>query len=148
MLVVIDTHVLLRLFGRRGQHRELREALLNGRVAWAVSTDVLLEYEELVVAKASRDAWENIRSLLRLLSIRFGTVVEVEPTFRFQVISVDPDDNKFADCAIVANADFVITEDAHFAPLATAGYKPQVISPMKFSERFCHGDDGQPGGTP
>lgn len=136
MLVVIDTHVLLRLFGRRGQHRELREALLNGRVTWAVSTDVLLEYEELVVAKAGREAWENIRWLLRFLSIRFGTVVEVEPTFRFQVISADPDDNKFADCAIVANADFVITEDAHFAPLVTAGYKPQVISPAEFIERF------------
>lgn len=136
MLVVIDTHVLLRLFGRRGQHRELREALLNGRVSCAVSTDVLLEYEELVVAKAGREAWENIRRLLRLLSIRYGTVVEVEPTFRFQVISVDPDDNKFTDCAIVANADFVITEDAHFAPLASAGYKPQVISPTEFIQRF------------
>lgn len=136
MLVVIDTHVLLRLFGRRGQHRELRDALLSGRVSWAVSTDVLLEYEELLVAKAGREAWENIRSLLRLLSIRFGTVLEVEPTFRFQVISVDPDDNKFADCAIVANADFVITEDAHFSPLASAGYMPQVIAPAEFIERF------------
>ena len=136
MLVVIDTHVLLRLFGRRGQHRELRDALLDGRVSCAVSTDVLLEYEELVVAKAGREAWENIRQLLRLLSIRYGTVVEVEPTYRFQVISVDPDDNKFTDCAIVANADFVITEDAHFAPLASAGYKPQVISPIEFIQRF------------
>ena len=136
MLVVIDTHVLLRLFGRRGQHRELRDALLDGRVSCAVYTDVLLEYEELVVAKAGREAWENIRQLLRLLSIRYGTVVEVEPTYRFQVISVDPDDNKFTDCAIVANADFVITEDAHFAPLASTGYKPQVISPIEFIQRF------------
>ena len=132
----LDTHVLLRLFGRRGQHRELRDALLDGRVSCAVSTDVLLEYEELVVAKAGREAWENIRQLLRLLSIRYGTVVEVEPTYRFQVISVDPDDNKFTDCAIVANADFVITEDAHFAPLASAEYKPQVISPIEFIQRF------------
>ena len=84
--------------------------------------DVLLEYEELVVAKAGQEARENIQWLLRFLSLRFGTVVEVEPTFRFQVISADPDDNKLADFAIVANADFVITEDAHFAPLVTAGY--------------------------
>ena len=136
MLVVIDTNVMLRLFGRRGQHRELREALINGNLFWAVSTEVLLEYEELVVAKAGRDARNKIHWLVRFLSIRFGTVVEVEPTFRFQVISADPDDNKFADCAIVANADFVITEDAHFAPLASAGYKPQPISPTEFIARF------------
>lgn len=136
MLVVIDTHVLLRLFGRRAQHREIREALLTGQLSWAVSTEVLLEYEEIVVAKAGRLAWQRIHSLMRLLSLQFGTVHEIEPTYRFQVIVADPDDNKFVDCAIAANADWVITEDAHFVPLVGAGYRPQPISPAEFIQRL------------
>jgi putative PIN family toxin of toxin-antitoxin system len=135
MLIVIDTNVLLRMFGRRAQHREIRDALLNGRISWAVSTDVLLEYEEVVSEKSGTAAWQRIRSLMTLLSLRFGSILEMEPAYRFQLISTDPDDNKFVDCAIAANADFVVTEDAHFAPLATAGYKPHPISPAEFVER-------------
>ena len=30
------------------------------------------------------------------------------------LISVDPDDNKFVDCAVAANAKFVVTDDGHF----------------------------------
>lgn len=47
-----------------------------------------------------------------------------------------PDDNAFTDCAIAAHADYVITEDRHFAPLANAGYKPQPITPEAFIERY------------
>jgi predicted nucleic acid-binding protein len=36
------------------------------------------------------------------------------------------------DCAIAANADFIITNDSDYAPLANAGYKPQPISPEEF----------------
>lgn len=34
--------------------------------------------------------------------------------FSFGLITVDADDNKFVDCAIVANAHFIVTEDKHF----------------------------------
>jgi predicted nucleic acid-binding protein len=44
----------------------------------------------------------------------------------------DPDDNAFTDCSIAAHADYVITEDHHFTPLANAGYKPQPITPSAF----------------
>lgn len=52
------------------------------------------------------------------------------------MVGDDPEDNAFTDCAITIGADFVITEDKHFAPLANAGYKPQPIRPDEFIERF------------
>ena len=52
------------------------------------------------------------------------------------MINNDPDDNKFTDCAITVHADYVITEDKHFAPLANAGYKPQPITPEAFIEWY------------
>ena len=42
-----------------------------------------------------------------------------EASFKFNLIEADPDDNKFADCAIVANAEYIVSEDAHFRILAT-----------------------------
>ena len=41
-------------------------------------------------------------------------VVFTHPTFRFNLITADPDDNKFVDCAIVANADYIVSQDSHF----------------------------------
>jgi predicted nucleic acid-binding protein len=41
-------------------------------------------------------------------------VVFAHPAFRFNLIAADPDDNKFVDCAIVANADYIVSQDKHF----------------------------------
>ena len=50
---------------------------------------------------------------------------------RFGVVVVDPNDNKFCDCAM-HRADFVVTEDNHFAALKSAGFKPQPLTPDEF----------------
>jgi len=65
-----------------------------------------------------------------------GNLLIVSPHFQFHIIGDDPEDNAFTDCAIAAHADFVITEDRHFAALASAGYKPQPITPAAFIERY------------
>ena len=36
------------------------------------------------------------------------------PHYHFNLIQVDPDDNKFVDCAIQANARFIVTNDHHY----------------------------------
>jgi predicted nucleic acid-binding protein len=69
---------------------------------------------------------------LELVNQLHDNIRQTEPQFRFGIITADPDDNKFCDCAIAAEADFVVTDDAHFAVLKTAGYKPQPISPDEF----------------
>ena len=56
----------------------------------------------------------------------------VEPTYYWRLIAADPDDDKFADCAIAAEAEYVVTEDAHFAALKNSGHKPQPITPEAF----------------
>ena len=50
----------------------------------------------------------------------------------FNLITADPDDNKFADCAIAAEADFIITADQHFEVMRGSGYKPQPVTPEEF----------------
>ena len=134
--VCVDTNVVLRMRGQAGEFRPLLSALAAGKLRWAVSTDILLEYEEVLIAKCGESRWQSFWSLIQAIALRHETIDTLDPQFRFRVITTDPDDNKFADCAIAANADFVITEDAHFAPLVTAGYKAQPIAPADFIERF------------
>jgi predicted nucleic acid-binding protein len=73
---------------------------------------------------------------LSLVSAAWNSVDVVHPSFQFRVVSSDPDDNKFVDCAITAEADFLITNDSDFDPLAKAGYKPQPIKPEDFIARY------------
>lgn len=37
--------------------------------------------------------------------------------FHFHLIEQDKDDNKFVDCAIAANAKYIVSEDTHFKQL-------------------------------
>lgn len=51
------------------------------------------------------------------MKIVLDTNCLVNPTFRFNLITADPDDNKFADCAIIAGATYVVSNDRHFQEL-------------------------------
>lgn len=105
---------------------------MDDRLGWAVSTEILLEYEEVAAREIGSAAARQLIRFIELLEQTRGNIRHISPTFRFQIIKVDPDDNKFTDCAITAGADYIITEDRHFAPLATAEYHPQPINPAEF----------------
>jgi predicted nucleic acid-binding protein len=64
--------------------------------------------------------------------VRPETLLLITPTFRFHQVIDDPDDDKFVDCAIAAEADYLITSDGHFEVLIGSGYKPQPITPEDF----------------
>ncbi len=136
MIVCLDTNVVLQMFGSTGRHRPLLLALLSGRLVWALSNAILLEYEETVLALSTRTRWENLLAAIFQVSEKFGTMRFIAPRFDHQLIAADPDDNKFVDCALAADADFLITNDGHFDPLKSAGYNTQPITPQEFIVRF------------
>ena len=132
MTVCLDTGVFLQIFGRRQPFHPILRALLDGRLTLAVSTEILLEYQEIITRLSGAERWRAVAALLELLAQLHGNIRHVETKFRFNVISTDPDDNKFCDCAIAAEANFVIAEDHHFEVLKSAGYKPKPIKPEEF----------------
>jgi putative PIN family toxin of toxin-antitoxin system len=136
MTVCLDTNVLLQIFGRHQPFYPILRALLDGRITLAVSNEILFEYQEIVTRLSGAERWRDIAALLDLLTQLHGNIHRVEPQFRFNVISTDVDDNKFCDCAIAAEADFIITEDNHFEILRAAGYKPRPIAPEEFIRQF------------
>ena len=132
MLVCIDSNVLLGMFTPRHSHRPIFNAWFEGWLHWAVTTEIMLEYEEIMQRHASQRKADMMMQIIALVNAQHGNLLRVSPSFRFQLISGDADDNKFADCAIAAEADFIITEDHHFDAMHGSGYRPQPMPPEEF----------------
>ena len=108
--VVIDTNCLLQIISRNSPYRPIWDAFLVGKFDLCVSNDILEEYQEILEQQIPPTVAEN----LVLLILNKQNVKLVDPHFRMGVITADPDDNKFVDCAFAANADYLVSEDSHF----------------------------------
>ena len=135
MTVCLDTNVLIQARASSHPYGVILDGFVFGLLNWAVSNRVLSEYEEIISNKAGAVAWGTMFRLIELIDMS-GNLISISPHYQFHVIGNDPDDNAFTDCAIAAHADYVITEDRHFAPLANSGYKPQPITPTNFIKRY------------
>jgi len=135
MIVCIDTNVLLQAVNPDHHFHTIFDGWFQRRFRWAVSNDVLMEYEEIITRQSGRHRWLQFVHILDLAEARGHLIMSVAPSYHFHIVADDPDDNKFIDCAITADADYVITEDKHFSPLADAGYKSLPITPQEFIRR-------------
>ena len=59
------------------------------------------------------------------MKIVLDTNCLVNPTYRFNLITADPDDNKFVDCAVIAGATYIVSNDRHFEELKQSEF-PKV----------------------
>ena len=118
---------------RAGAHLlPLRRGLLARRFTWALSTEILLEYEEIAAREMGPATVERLMQFIKFVEQARGVIRRVSPSFRFHLIIGDADDNKFVGCAIAAEADFIITADQHFDVMRGSGYKPQPVTPEEF----------------
>ena len=78
-----------------------------------VANEILEEYVEILESKTSHELASNV--IKAILNNPYTLLVS--PYFRFDLIKSDPDDNKFVDCAVAANAKFLVTHDRHFQVL-------------------------------
>ena len=139
MTVCIDTNVVPGMFTASHAYRPIFEEWFCGRLQRSVSTEILLEYEEIMQRKASPQKADAMMQIITLVALRHGNIVFSSPSFRFHLLAADPDDDKFADCAIATEADYIITSDHHFDALIGSGYKPQPITPEEFIRRHLAG---------
>ncbi len=132
MRVCVDTNVLVQLFGTAQSFRPIADALQQGRLEFAVSNEILLEYEETLTWLSGEVRWQMVWRFLEAISRLHNNVLYVDPRYHLRVIDADPDDNKFVDCAVAVEADFILTSDRHFDVLNSSGYKPKPIEPGRF----------------
>ena len=110
MKIVLDTNVLLVSIPKKSKYRIIFDALLEQHYTLLISNDILMEYEEMIGMKTTpRIATHVVEMLLNLRNVE-----KIDVFFRWNLIDGDPDDNKFSDCAIAGNADFLVSNDGHF----------------------------------
>ena len=93
MRICIDTNVLVQMFGRQQPFLPIREALTSGRIELAVSNDILLEYEETITRLSGAARWQQVERLLAAVFQVHANILFIDPRFRFEVVTTDPDDN-------------------------------------------------------
>lgn len=108
--LVLDTNCLIQCIARRSPYHAIWLSLLDGRNKLCVSNEILEEYEEILELKASH----AFATLAVSVIINNPHTVFVTPYCHFNLIKTDPDDNKFVDCAVAGNAEFIVTEDRHY----------------------------------
>lgn len=119
--IVLDTNCLLVILPSISPYHRVWEDILDGKVSLCVSNEILEEYEEILSTKTTPEiAKAVIEAILEIPCLK-----RVQPTYFYQMIVVDPDDNKFVDCAICGNAELLVTNDAHFDVLRTVDF-PRV----------------------
>ena len=110
MRIVLDTNCLLHAVSNRSKYHCILTALQQGRYMLCCSNDILLEYEELLTRFYPKPIVEHV---LGFIFYSPNTVI-ITPFFKWNLITSDPDDNKFVDCALNSGANYIVTNDKHF----------------------------------
>jgi predicted nucleic acid-binding protein len=72
--------------------------------------------------------------------LNLSNVHKIESYYLWQLIEADKDDNKFVDCAITCNADFLVSNDTHYNILESIDFpKVKVIKAHQFLELVGNG---------
>ncbi len=134
-LLVLDTNVLLVSLPEQSSYHWLFLAIRNGLVRIALSTEMLLEYEEVIAKRIGLDRTEQaLHTLLLLPNIQLIT-----PFFRWKIIAQDPDDDKFIDCYVACGADCLVSNDRHFEVLAYCNFPKVVVCRLEEMQQWLEG---------
>ena len=125
MKVVIDCNILVMCLSSKSPYHIIYQSLVQGKFNLVLSSEILLEYQEVLQQKYSVPTANALVALLKELpNVQFYT-----PFYNWLLIDAAPDDNKYTDCAIAGSANFIVTEDKHFAILKTIPFpKITVLS--------------------
>ena len=129
--VVIDTNVILVSVLIHHKYYWINEALLSEKYTLLVSNEIIEEYEEKLTEKYGvLRAQKVLDALMDQINVE-----RISPIYRWLLIKDDQDDDKFVDCAVAGNADFIVTHDKHFNILKEIPFpKVEIVTIPEFKE--------------
>jgi putative PIN family toxin of toxin-antitoxin system len=136
MRIVLDTNVISVAISRRSRLYPIWQALRNGGYELLVTTEILKEYEEII----SNDLHPDVALFVLDTLENLPNVHLISRYFYWHLITADPDDNKFSDCAVAGNADYLVSDDKHFKILESIPFpRIEVLSSQDFLELVLSG---------
>jgi len=108
--IVLDTNVLIMSISANNKYRTIWQSFVSGQFVLCITNEIVEEYMEVLSRNLnSRIAESIVYAILTRKNVR-----KLDPHMHYGLITSDPDDNKFVDCALFANAKYIVTEDHHF----------------------------------
>jgi uncharacterized protein len=131
MKAIIDTNCLIASIPPKNPEYWLYKAFRNKAFDWVIGNEILLEYEEILSDFYSPYTADLVLNIL----LTSSNIIRAEPFTRWQLITNDPDDDKFADLAISSNVHYLVTNDHHFDVLKELPFPTvKVVSLDEFKE--------------
>ena len=130
--VVLDTNCLLSSIKRTSVYYPIWKDFMQGKYCLCFTDDILDEYQEIIEQRTG--SAEIARNIISAIQNR-SNIKHVEVYYHFDLIEKDKDDNKFIDCAIKADAKYIVSNDRHFGVLKTIPFPHvEVIGIHQFLE--------------
>lgn len=108
--VVLDTNILLVSIAKKSPYRLIFDAIISGQIRLIISNEILSEYTEIIERRANSVVAQNIAELL----VQLPNVEKIEPSYKWGLITNDPDDNKFVDAAISGRVRYIVSNDKDY----------------------------------
>lgn len=102
-------------------YHPILSAFISEKYELGVTTDILLEYEEILKRHMGNELTEYVMQLIE----NAPNVRWITKYYKWNLIEVDPDDNKFVDCVIACGAKYLVSNDKHFKILTKIAF-PKV----------------------
>jgi putative PIN family toxin of toxin-antitoxin system len=129
--VVIDTNVFISAFGWGGKPYKIMELLEKGRVRNCLSEEILAELIK-SLAYPKLQFSPTVQANIIEFVLAYSDIYAIKEHLN---ITPDPDDNKFIECALSAEAKVIITGDKSLLSLQKFR-KIKIISPEDFLQSF------------
>jgi len=120
--VVLDTNCLIASLSSKSENYQVWLSLQRGEFVLCVSNEILEEYHEVISRLTNSSIADNVLATL----VESEYVEFVDPRFHLGLIEIDPDDNKFVDCAFTVNATYIVSNDHHFDVLSNIDF-PKIM---------------------
>lgn len=108
--IVLDTNALIMAISAKNVYHKAWQAFLDSQYILCITNEIVEEYLEVL----SRSINVRVAEAIVYTILSRQNVQKLDAHFRFHLIQADEDDNRFVDCAIAANARYIMTEDHHF----------------------------------
>lgn len=125
---IIDTNVIVSGIFWKGAPFEILEAWQKRRFLLAVSLPILNEYRRVLDEMTKKRPSPVLGSILEVIELHSEMV---EPVSFTRTVCSDPDDDKFLEAALAADADYVVSGDA--ALLSLKNHRGiRIVRPAQF----------------
>lgn len=127
---VLDTNVVISAIIFGGNPRRVLNLAIEGKISLFFSEPIFEEIREILGGRKFQFTSPQLAAVERELEAISETVY---PDESVSVVQDDPDDDLFIECALAADADYIISGDRHLLDLKRYG-KIKIVNAVEFIE--------------